>query len=95
MTKLITRIDLQPDVQDSALLLLLARLKADLSERLQFTRGKNSVLFHYPSGMDTIRLAEVLEKLPSELKAIVKRINLFEDADEEVLHEGQRAAQHG
>jgi hypothetical protein len=95
MNVLTTRIDLVPESSGNTVLLLLGHLKKRISDRLQFTRTGTAVLFAMPPGLGALEVAEAMEGLDPELKAVVKRINLFEDDEQEVHDEGRRVAQHG
>lgn len=94
MRILTARLELVPGTAGNTALLLLGHLKLRISNQLKFTKTKEgtTILFELPPGVDTIKLAEAMERLDPELRAIVQRINLFEDVEEDGL---QQAAQHG
>lgn len=90
---LTTRIDLVPGSSGNTVLLLLGHLKTRISTQLQFTRTGTVVMFDLPDGMDPLKVSKAMERLDPELKAVVERINLFEDDEQEVQNDVKRIAQ--
>lgn len=77
--RLMTRIDIDEDASNKTVTALIKYLKRELNY-IDLTRGKRSLLFEYPSDIDTIRLSEMMENMPTDLRKSVKHINLFEEA---------------
>lgn len=74
------RLELHPQESGNTALLILGNLKLRVSNKLEFSMTKTCFLFELPPEIDSIKIAEWMERVPSDLRPAIKSIDIFEEA---------------